>query len=602
MKNYLIKFFLGALILVPVMVGPVFVDAQYYDSYDYGYDYGGYDYGGYDSYDYGYSGYSGYDSYDYGGFYDNYGTYDNYDYGSYDSYDNYDYGGFYDNYGTYDNYDYGYTNDYNAYDNYDYGDFYDNYGTYDNYDYGYTNDYNTYDNYDYGYDNYNTYDNYDYGYTNDYNTYDNYDYGYTNDYNAYDNYDYGYTNDYNAYDNYDYGYTNDYNAYDNYDYGYDDYGYNDYGYNNDMQEYCQNCEYPFNQPMPAPMPMPMPAPMPVSAPRVIIGTPPVVPAPPVIIPAPPVIIPTPPSVIPAPVVVIVQEKCFECMPNPPQPQNYLSCYNNDVYWFNTLGKIDGKYQECGNDYCDSWSSNYCSGGHAYQKRTCYKKGCASNSCYKNAYVETKLVDFCSANETCSSVTSQCVYNYVPVVPQIKEILISQYCGNGVIIEVLGKKEITDIEWKQEFEADPGDMLDFLIIISNSTEEDIDDLIVKIDLPSEIDYNRDLNSEGEFYSGRINKGINIGSVSADSIKTITFKAKVDPEEIAEFDGDELSVDVTVEKDDYSGSDSVIVYFDDVPKSTASVGFNLWSVLKSWYLLFLTILIITLSFFIFRKLAS
>ncbi len=82
--------------------------------------------------------------------------------------------------------------------------------------------------------------------------------------------------------------------------------------------------------------------------------------------------------------------------------DYKQCYNNDVYWYNSNNNREDKYKECGSDYCNSWSSNYCSGGDVYKKRTCYDKGCSNNSCYNNNDTEKKLIERCDNDETCKN--------------------------------------------------------------------------------------------------------------------------------------------------------------------------------------------------------
>ncbi len=83
-----------------------------------------------------------------------------------------------------------------------------------------------------------------------------------------------------------------------------------------------------------------------------------------------------------------------------QPSNYLSCYNNDVWWFNSLGQLLSKYQECGDDFCENWGEKYCVGNKVYQQRTCYDRGCANGACYSNQYKDTRLVKECASDETC----------------------------------------------------------------------------------------------------------------------------------------------------------------------------------------------------------
>ena len=83
------------------------------------------------------------------------------------------------------------------------------------------------------------------------------------------------------------------------------------------------------------------------------------------------------------------------------PQNYLSCWQNDVWWFSgSTHQPLSKYQECGEDSCGDWQDKYCQGNKVYQKRICYERGCANGSCYSNQYTDTRLVEECAPDETC----------------------------------------------------------------------------------------------------------------------------------------------------------------------------------------------------------
>jgi len=73
--------------------------------------------------------------------------------------------------------------------------------------------------------------------------------------------------------------------------------------------------------------------------------------------------------------------------------DYKRCYNNDVYWYNSSGHRQDKYDECGSDSCGSWDY-YCSGKKVYKKRDCYDKGCDDSKCFKDKDVERKYVKTC----------------------------------------------------------------------------------------------------------------------------------------------------------------------------------------------------------------
>ncbi len=91
-----------------------------------------------------------------------------------------------------------------------------------------------------------------------------------------------------------------------------------------------------------------------------------------------------------------------------QSNDYLSCYDNDVWWFNYNGLRLTKATDCGDDYCNDSGSNYCSGNNVYRQRTCWHRGCSGASCYNSSYTDTQLVQTCGSNQTCSN--GQCVYN------------------------------------------------------------------------------------------------------------------------------------------------------------------------------------------------
>ncbi|MBU4023085.1 hypothetical protein KJ591_01835, partial [Patescibacteria group bacterium] len=55
--------------------------------------------------------------------------------------------------------------------------------------------------------------------------------------------------------------------------------------------------------------------------------------------------------------------------------NYKSCYDNDVYWYDSCNAREDKSSECGTD---SWTNNYqCSGNWTQRQKTL--KGCSGSS-------------------------------------------------------------------------------------------------------------------------------------------------------------------------------------------------------------------------------
>jgi len=56
-----------------------------------------------------------------------------------------------------------------------------------------------------------------------------------------------------------------------------------------------------------------------------------------------------------------------------------ACYQNDVYWYDSCGNREDKYNECGNSGFDG--NNYCYDNDVYKKYT--TRGCSGDKCYKN---------------------------------------------------------------------------------------------------------------------------------------------------------------------------------------------------------------------------
>jgi len=86
-----------------------------------------------------------------------------------------------------------------------------------------------------------------------------------------------------------------------------------------------------------------------------------------------------------------------------QSGRYLSCYDNDVYWFDYYGGRQEKYQECGDSYCTDTGYNYCIGNSIYRQRTCYNRGCSGNACYSTtSYSDSQFVQTCPYGQTCQN--------------------------------------------------------------------------------------------------------------------------------------------------------------------------------------------------------
>lgn len=73
------------------------------------------------------------------------------------------------------------------------------------------------------------------------------------------------------------------------------------------------------------------------------------------------------------------------------------CYSDWDY--NSCG--NEKLEDCGSNYCTSWSGWSCSGSSTRERtRTCYNRGCSNGSCYSRPYTDTQT-DNCPSGQECS---------------------------------------------------------------------------------------------------------------------------------------------------------------------------------------------------------
>jgi len=91
-----------------------------------------------------------------------------------------------------------------------------------------------------------------------------------------------------------------------------------------------------------------------------------------------------------------------CRPDCASRDSY-SCYDNDVYWYDSCGDIEEKKEECYDGTTNGiWEDWYCEDGDTRKRdRINTVKGCLGDSCYVNLVPETEIVD-CETGEICLS--------------------------------------------------------------------------------------------------------------------------------------------------------------------------------------------------------
>jgi len=215
----------------------------------------------------------------------------------------------------------------------------------------------------------------------------------------------------------------------------------------------------------------------------------------------------------------------------------------------------------------------------------------------------RIADSCGASEVCWIGNPQCKYSSscVSYTPE-PEPEFSLKCddNNVLMLSLLGKKENSSEEWKKDVKAAPGQRIDFLLIIANSSSQDLDGIGVKVELPHEIIYRGNLKIGESSSEKNISEGFDIGYLSSGAIETISFKGEVS----SEIEAEEKYVVGSVNIENLSISDSTKVAFEKPREQMAAVAasFSLKELLKKWYFWALLILGIIVLFSLIKRFSS
>lgn len=82
--------------------------------------------------------------------------------------------------------------------------------------------------------------------------------------------------------------------------------------------------------------------------------------------------------------------------------SYLSCFDNDLYWYDRYNNRISKYQDCQSGLSCSYQYPYCSGNNVYRQKTCQDGQCVGNTCRTTSTTQNEFVESCGYNQTCSS--------------------------------------------------------------------------------------------------------------------------------------------------------------------------------------------------------
>lgn len=285
-------------------------------------------------------------------------------------------------------------------------------------------------------------------------------------------------------------------------------------------------------------------------------------------------------------------------PNPnPNPYNaYASkaCYNNSVYWYDSLGVISGLFKNCNdNNTCtiDSCSTSTCTNELKCDGTTCavssndYKTYCNNepvNNC-GNGLCEPDLNE---NNQTCQ-----------------QDCMIETNNTDNLSVNLFVKKDLSAVQWQKEIQAGSNNTIYFMANINNYSSNPIDNIVVSANIPSEVYSLGNLQIGGVAVSGDIVSGINIGNIDPNSTKSITFEGKTQNVPPNIRGNANVYANIDGNSDDKAKSDITYLNFTSTQNLTAAAPIYessvFWEFLRKWYLWIIAGLVIVLLFIIIFK---
>ncbi len=288
-------------------------------------------------------------------------------------------------------------------------------------------------------------------------------------------------------------------------------------------------------------------------------------------------------------------------PSPAYVAHYkTACQANSLYWYDSLGAQSGLYKDCVDS--NSCTADSCSGNKCQNTLKCEGSTCAVSSADYNTY--------------CLSAQSG------PTTPA------NTHCGNGLCEATLGETSVncssdckintssqvavsffvkTDAnsgQWQKTAQVGPDGQVFFMISVTNNSTSQADNLSVSANIPSEISSLGNMQLNGVPISGDIVSGVNIGSMSAASNKSLTFEGKT--QTIPESSTKQATASVVLSG--ATQTDTVSIVFnpgEEAPAavSSASSTFGFSAFLARWYIWIIVGLVLMILFIVvFRRLSS
>jgi len=211
-------------------------------------------------------------------------------------------------------------------------------------------------------------------------------------------------------------------------------------------------------------------------------------------------------------------------------KNYTKkCSEDNLFWYDSNNLKQGKYRDCADE--NDCTSDSCDNNKCANELKCDGTACSVGSDSYCESCESCGDDVCNCNETPCGCPADCKIS-------------------GLSVSVLCKEAGESTDWSKDIKASPSSKLDVLLVVTNSGQDDLEDVSVEVNLPKELKYQNDLKIGGDAYKGDIAL-VNVGDLSSGSSKTITLGVLTG----RILDDSDFSIAGTVSDGNLKSSDSV-----------------------------------------------
>jgi len=273
----------------------------------------------------------------------------------------------------------------------------------------------------------------------------------------------------------------------------------------------------------------------------------------------------------------------------------ISCYANNLYWYDSLGAVNSLYKNCQD--ANSCTTNSCSGVKCSNILKCDGTTCLTDSADYNSYcasVSNCGNGTCEENlgETSANCPGDCKTNNPNNNP------------TNLSVSFVGKQDAASQQWDKNVQVQQNSTVYFMIAVNNNSDVAADNVNVSVNIPAEISLLGNLKINDVSVAGDIASGINLGSVSPKTSKSVTFEGKTQAFSIQE----QKQATTTISAGGSNQSDFVDLSFNPSQSAVAGVSSTtdnsgFMDFLKRWYLWILAAIVLVFLFIIvFRRFSS